>query len=138
MKNTGINLHDLGSGNKLLDRTPEMQSTEDKIGTSLMVQWLRICQSREVSVIPDWRTKILHAAGQLSLHTPTRETTCSGALVPHLLSLGFPEPTRHSWRSPLAITETQCSPQIKKTKLINQALSKLKLLYTKGQYQRCI
>ena len=82
-------------------------------------------------MIPDWRTKILHAAGQLSLHTPTRETTCSGALVPHLLSLGFPEPTRHSWRSPLAITETQCSPQIKKTKLINQALSKLKLLYTK-------
>ena len=62
-------------------------------------------------MIPDWRTKILHAAEQLSLHTPTKETTRSGALTPQLLSLGIPEPMHHSWRSPLAITEMSSAPK---------------------------
>ena len=62
-------------------------------------------------MIPDWRTKILHAAEQLSLHTPTKETMRSGALTPQLLSLGIPEPRHHNWRSPLAITETSAAPK---------------------------
>ena len=45
-----------------------------KWGTSLAVQWLKNLPSNagDVGSIPGWRTKIPHAAGQLSLHAATK------------------------------------------------------------------
>ena len=43
-----------------------VKSTYEVLGTSLAVQWLRLCTSNvgSVSSIPDWETKILHVLEQ--------------------------------------------------------------------------
>ena len=44
-------------------------------GTSLVVQWLRICLPKQgdMGSIPGRRTEVTYAAGQLSLHTTATE-----------------------------------------------------------------
>ena len=43
-----------------------VKSTYEVLGTSLAVQWLRLCTSNvgSVSSIPDWETKSLHVLEQ--------------------------------------------------------------------------
>ena len=57
----------------------QIWSTTYKIGTSLVVQWLRLHASTAggMDLIPGWRVKIPHATGQLSLHATTTEHTLS-------------------------------------------------------------
>ena len=55
----------------------------------------------DASSIPGWRTKIPHAAGQLSPRTATTEPACSGARVPQL-----ERSPRTTTKSPRAATRT--------------------------------
>ena len=54
------------------------------------------CNAGDVGSIPGRRTKIPHAAGQLSLRATTTEPTCSGTCTPQLQSPRALEPARHN------------------------------------------
>ena len=64
-------------------------------GTSLVVQWLRICLAMQ-GLIPGQGTKILCALGQLSPSVTTTEPAHSGAHVPVLEKSPHATKTRHS------------------------------------------
>ena len=64
--------------------------SEESLGTSLMVQWLKNlpCNAGVVGLIPGWGSKIPHTTGQLSLCAMTTEPMHSGACpwqqkIPH-------------------------------------------------------
>ena len=61
-------------------------TNHDWLGTSLVVQWLRICLSvqGDMGSIPGRETKIQHAAAQLSPRAATTEPACSRACAPQL------------------------------------------------------
>ena len=52
----------------------QCQSEVRQAGTSLVVQWLRLCLSKGVGSIPSWEAKILHALGPKNQNIKSTET----------------------------------------------------------------
>ena len=66
-----------GWSSEMQAQTPALLTHHEGVspGTSLVVQWLRICLSMQGNTgsIPGRRTEVLYAEGQLSLHTTATE-----------------------------------------------------------------